>query len=99
MARDFGTVAELYPPGITDLRDVPAIWFDAIRKALTFISWQENLEEDEVPKRAIWLDPDALEDHFAGVKQRRKEKYEVKGGGEIEDPVENPAAKDLVVGG
>lgn len=98
MARDFGTVAELYPPGITDLRDVPAIWFDAIRKALTFISWQENLEEDEVPKRAIWLDPDRLEQHFAAVKQARKEKYDIKGGGEIENPVENPAAKTMVVG-
>lgn len=99
IARDFGTVAELYPLGITDLRDVPAMWFDAIRRALTFISWQENLEEEEQPKRAIWLDADKLEAHFALVKLRRKEKFDVKGGGEIEHPVENAAAKNMVVGG
>lgn len=98
IARDFGTVAELYPPGITDLRDIPAIWFDAIRKALTFISWQENLEDEEQPPRAIWLEPDKLEAHFALVKQRRKEKFDIKGGGEIENAVENDAAKALVVG-
>ncbi len=99
IARDFGTIAELYPPGITDLREVPAMWFDAIRRALTFISWQENLEEEEQPPRSIWLDPDKLADHFAQVKQRRKEKFDIKGGGEIENPVENEAAKALVVGG
>lgn len=98
MARDFGGISELYPPGITDLRDIPAIWFDAIRKALTYISWQENLEEDEVPKRAIWQEPDKLTDHFNWVKQKRKEKFDIKGGGEIENPVENEAAKALVVG-
>jgi hypothetical protein len=99
IARDFGTVAELYPPGITDIRDIPAIWFDAIRQALTFISFQENLEEEEIPPRSIWLQPDALEEHFAAVKQRRKERVESGGKSDIEDPVENQAAKDLVVGG
>lgn len=99
MARDFGTVAELYPPGITDIRDLPAVWFDAIRRALTFISFQENLEPDEQPPRSIWLDPERLEAHFNWVDQRRKEKFDVKGGGEIENPVQNEAAKALVVGG
>jgi hypothetical protein len=99
IARDFGTVAELYPPGITDLREVPAMWFDAIRRALIFISWQENLEEEEQPPRRIWLDDEQLKEHFAAVKQRRKERFEIKGGGEIENPVENEAAKALVVGG
>jgi hypothetical protein len=74
------------------------VWFDAIRQALTFISFQENLEEDEMPSRAIWLDAEKLEEHFAAVKVRRKEKVSGSSS-EIEDPVQNPAAKDLVVGG
>lgn len=98
MARDFGTVSELYPPGITHLVELPDVLFDAIRKALQFISFQENLDEDEMPPRSIWLDGEALEAHFAWVKEVRKEKYDIKGGGAIEDPVENAAAKDLLVG-
>lgn len=74
------------------------MWFDAIRQALTFISFQENLEEDEMPPRSIWLDAERLEEHFAAVKVRRKEKVSGSSS-EIEDPVENAAAKDLVVGG
>jgi hypothetical protein len=100
MARDFGTVSELYPPGIADLREVPYLWFDAIRKAIVFLSFEENLEKDERPPKAIWLDGDKLAAHFAWVEQRRKERYSGKGDGssEIDDPVENQAAKGLLVG-
>lgn len=98
MARDFGTVAELFPPGITNLRDLPHMLFDAIRQALMFLSFEENLEKEEQPPKSIWLDKEKLESHFAWVDRRRREKYDIKGGGEIEEPVENEAARTLLVG-
>lgn len=98
IARDFGTVSELYPPGITDIREIPHLWFDAIRKAIVFLSFEENLEKEERPPKSIWLDKDKLETHFAWVEQRRKERYSGKGDEEIKDPVENDAAKALLVG-
>lgn len=97
LARDFGTIRELYPPGVDDLRELPYIWFDAIRRALTFLGFDE-LEPDERPPKSIWLDDEALRLHFDQVKVMREEKW---GSGEerIDDPVENPAAKDLLIGG
>lgn len=94
-----GTVSELYPPGIADIRDLPHPWFSAIRQAMVFLSWEE-LEKEERPPKAIWLDSDALNEWFAAVERRREEKWGGKGdgAGEIEDPVENDAAKSLIVG-
>lgn len=67
--------------------------------AIQFLSWQENLDEDEQPPRPIWFSPQELRDWFAQVKKRRDEKS---GGddsaGPIDDPVENQAAKGLIVG-
>lgn len=99
MARDFGTVSELYPPGITDLRDLPHRWFEALRLALMFIGFDE-LEEGEKPPKTIWLDEEQLSDWFTEVKRRRKEKYggDSDGGGAIEDPVQNDAARALIAG-
>lgn len=69
--------------------------------ALQFLSWEENLDEDEMPPRSIWFNGRQLEEHFRAVKKRRKEKYggDGDGPGEIEDPVQNAAAKGLIVGG
>lgn len=70
--------------------------------ALQFLGWMENLEEDEVPPRWIWFDDKSLTKHFEAVKKRRKEKYgdgKKDGPGEIEDPVQNDAARDLIAGG
>lgn len=98
IARDFGTIRELFPPGITDLRDIPYRWFDAIRMALMFISFDE-LEKEERPPKHIWLDDEQLGEWFKAVEKRRKEKYSSDGGpGPIEDPVQNAAAANLIAG-
>jgi hypothetical protein len=98
IARDFGTVAELLPAGIDDARDIPHVLFRAIRNALVFLSFDE-LPDDERPPQRIWNDDDALKAWFDEVKRRRDEKYggEKAGPGPIEDPVENAAAKSLLV--
>lgn len=70
--------------------------------ALQFLGWMENLddEEGEVPPRWIWFDDKALEEHFDAVKKRRKERFGDKKDGpkEIDDPVQNEAARDLIAG-
>jgi hypothetical protein len=97
IARDFGTVAQLLPDGIADVRDCPHTLFSAIRAALMVIGFDE-LDEDERPPRRIWLDNDRLADWFKEVRRRRKEKYSAKEPGPIDDPVENDAARSLLVG-
>jgi hypothetical protein len=79
-----------------DVRDCPHTLFTAIRVALMVISFDE-LPEDERPARRIWLDNDRLEAWFKEVKRRRDEKYGGKSR-EIEDPVQNDAARALIVG-
>lgn len=68
--------------------------FNAIRFALTFLSFEE-LESHERPPKRIWLDSDALNDWFANVKKQRTEQASGKA---IDDPVQNEAAKSLIVG-
>jgi hypothetical protein len=97
IARDFGTVAELVPDGFRDLRDMPHAFFEALRNALLVISFDE-LTEDERPPRRIWNDGEGLKAWFDDVRSRRDEKYGGKGPGPIEDPVENEAARSLLVG-
>ena len=67
---------------------------------LQFISWMENLDEDELPPRSIWFNERELRHHFDRVTKARKEKYGNKDetAGEIEDPVQNEAARSLIVG-
>lgn len=97
IARDFGTVAELLPDGIADVRDCPHTLFAAIRVALMVISFDE-LDDDERPPRRIWLDNDRLAAWFKEMRRKRHEKYGGKGPGPIEDPVNNGAARSLLVG-
>jgi len=98
IARDFGTVAELLPDGITDVRDLPHTIFAAIRAALIFLTFEE-LPEDERPPKRLWNDGDQLKAWFDEVKRRRDERYGGRSSpGEIEDPVQNDAAKSLLVG-
>jgi len=68
---------------------------------LQFLSWEEHLEDGEQPPRSIWFNEEELSAHFERVKADRKAKYGGKddGPGPIEDPVENQAAKGLIVGG
>jgi hypothetical protein len=98
IARDFGTVAELLPDGCDDLRDCPHVVFDAIRTALVILSFDE-LTEDERPPKRLWTDGERLKAWFDEVKRRRDEKYGGKGPGPIEDPVQNEAARGLLVNG
>lgn len=97
IARDFGTVAELLPDGFDDLRDVPHVFFEAVKHALVIVSFDE-LAEDERPPRRIWNDGEQLRSWFEDVKAKRAEKYGGKGPGPIEDPVDNDAAKLLLAG-
>lgn len=97
VARDHGTLDDLLPPGV-GLNDCPFTIFDAIRLGGIFLAWDE-LPADERPPRRIWLNGDALKGWFDMVNKRREEKYGGKGGGAIEDPVQNDAAKGLIVGG
>jgi hypothetical protein len=90
-----GTAQLLFPPGITDLRELPAGYFDAIGMALGFLSFEELPEEDRPPRR-IWLNNEALKEHFAAVKARRKAEADPNAPDPIEDPVDNPAARDLI---
>lgn len=85
-------MSELLPDGIDDLRDAPHHIFNAIRRALVFLSFAE-LPEEERPKRRIWLDDEKLNAFFADLKRKRAEKAD---GKEIEDPVQNDAVAMLV---
>jgi hypothetical protein len=100
LARDMGTVRELFPPWFNELLDLPHPLFEAIRLAFLFLSWEE-LPDDERPAPRIWLDPKRLKEHFEAVKRKRAR--EMSGGASdwnraIEDPVDNEAARGLIVG-
>lgn len=99
IARDFGTVDELLPDGVDDMRDCPHVLFEAIRAAVLIISF-DDLAEEERPPRRIWLDADQLHAWFDEVRRKRKEQYsgDRDGPGPIDDPVQNEAARDLIVG-
>lgn len=99
IARDFGTVSELLPDGFSDLRDVPHAFFEALRTAVLVISFDE-LPKDERPPKRMWLDGEKLTAWFKLIEKRRDEKYGggAKGPGPIEDPVDNEAARSLLVG-
>lgn len=100
LARDFGTVSQLFPEGIETVRDLPYTLFDAIRSALVFLSFDE-LPADEQPPKRIWLNANKLSEWFQAVKRRRDERMNEGTSGSsapIEDPVQNDAAAALVVG-
>jgi hypothetical protein len=90
-------VSQLLPEGTT-LKDAPHSLFDAIRQALIFLGFQD-LPNEERPDRKIWHNADALKEHFEAVKKRWEEKMDPDGKGEVEDPVDNAAAKGLLIGG
>jgi hypothetical protein len=87
IARDFGTIDQLLPDGVTDVRDCPHVLFHAIRVALMVIGFD-------------WLDNDRLSAWFKDIDRKRRQKYGLdKGPGAIDDPVANDAARSLIVGG
>lgn len=85
-------MSQLFPPHIHELTDLPHTIFDAIRTAAVYLSFEE-LPEDERPPRRIWRDGDQMAEHFEAVRRRRNQPP----GAQIEDPVENEAARDLIV--
>lgn len=77
----------IFPDGITTIHDLPYTYFDAIRTALSFLSFDE-LPKDERPKRDIWMEPDLLKEHFKAVERRREEKFgKSNSSSEIDGPV------------
>jgi hypothetical protein len=98
IARDFGTVAELLPDGIEDLRDAPHHVFEAIRTALQILAFDE-LSPEERPPRRIWLNGEKLAAWFQDVERKRNAKYGSSSAGAIEDPVDNEAARTLIADG
>jgi hypothetical protein len=92
-----GTADLLFPPGVTDIREMPSAHFEALSTSLMFLGFEEMPEED-APPRKIWLDPEALTEHFKWLKQKRKDEMDPdspKSGGEMK---RNELAKDMVVG-
>lgn len=85
----------LLPDGITHLADLPNTMFDALRLALSFLQFDE-LPKDERPPRRIWLDPERMSEWWKAVEKRRDERIKGDGSSEIDDPVSNSAARDLV---
>lgn len=87
-------MSQLFPPDIHELADLPHHIFDAIRAAHIYLSFEE-LPEDERPPKRIWRDGDKMAEFFDGVRRRRNE-----GSSQhvIDDPVQNEAARNLIVG-
>lgn len=69
-----------------------------LERSLAVLRWQENALRDEyIPARRIWLDDEKLNEFFAWVKKDNEAR--MKGDKkDIEDPVENAAAENLIVG-
>lgn len=101
LARDFGTVSELFPSWVESVRDLPHALFELIRTAMVFLGFEE-LAPDEQPPKRIWLQGEKLKEWFAEVNRRRHREAGGSGSGNgsqpIEDPVQNEAAKGLIVG-
>lgn len=91
-------MSRLLPPGYDNLMDAPWPIHEAIVRALVYLGWEE-LPKDERPPRNIYKDSDALGEWFKEVERRREEKYgKDNSSSEIEDPVENQAARSMLVG-
>lgn len=73
---------------------MPHLWFDAVRFALMVLSFYE-LPSDERPPRRIWRDGEALDEWFEMVKEKRDAQMDPNK--RIDDPVDNEAAKALIV--
>lgn len=97
IAKSYGDVSALFPPGIDRLTDLPYTHFEALMTATVITGWDE-LAEEEQPSRDIWLHPEKLKAHFDKVKKDRDAKYGSNDRKAIEDPVENEAASLLMAG-
>lgn len=90
-------MSALLPEGYS-LGDAPWTLLEAIVFGLHFLGFEEY-ERDERPPKRIWFDTDALEEHWADVSRKRKEKFNLDGEKGIEGDVSHNAAADqLIVG-
>ncbi len=97
IARDFGTVSQLLPPGLT-LLDSPYVVVNAIRMAVVFLSWRENLRPKEVPPKGIWLDGKKLEKWFKDIEQKREDEMKSKdNSGEWDGEMKRNSAIDMLL--
>jgi hypothetical protein len=91
-------VSQLLPAGF-NLVDAPYPFFEAIKTATVFLSWQENMDKKDVPPKRIWFNGKALDAHFKAVDRRRE--AEAKGQGNDEgwdgEMKQNDAASMLLV--
>ena len=94
IARDFGTVSQILPDGLT-LFTAPFTFIDAIRAALVFLGWRENLLTEEQPPKKIWGDSEALDAWFAEVERKREDK--IKGQGNDREGWDGPMEKNAAV--
>lgn len=91
----------LLPSWAQSVVDAPYSLVEHVAFALTVLGWRENLDTHELPPRRIWRDTDELKAWFERVKSDRRR--EMRGettdrSREIEDPVQNEAARSLLVG-
>lgn len=94
MARDGGDMSSLFPPGVTRLYELPFTIFHAIRFALNIINMQENMEENEMPPKSIWLDNERMSQWMGEVKRNRENKYKP-GGGDMSSMPQNEWVEKL----
>ena len=66
----------------------------AVAHAHTVLHWQENLFDEDMPPEWMWPLVDELDDHFAAVMARRKERY----GGNDSDDAPEMAQNELTKG-
>jgi hypothetical protein len=102
VARDMGDgLKGLLPSWARSAADAPYSLIEHVSFALTVIGWRESLDSHELPPRRIWQDPEELKAWFDRVKSDRRR--EMRGEStdrsrEIDDPVQNEAARSLLVG-
>jgi hypothetical protein len=69
----------------------------AVAHAHTVLHWQENLFDEDMPPEWMWPLVDELDDHFAGVLARRKERYG-SGGRDDDDDAPDMLQNELTKG-
>jgi hypothetical protein len=84
----------LFPAGVDDISELAYPHFEAIKRALIFLSFEE-LPRKEQPPRKIWLDDAKLSAHFEQVRRDREEGEKPGVEGPIEEPVQNDLTKGL----
>ena len=84
----------LYPEGCDSIDKVPNDLAQAITHALTIVTWQENLQSEDMPPPWMWPFDEELVDWFEAVEA--KHEAEAGGGGahEVADMTQNEYAMD-----